>query len=167
MEDRPWPEWGRSNRPITAPSLARQLKHFHVSPNTVRDGSTTFKGYTREQFRDVFARYLPDTPDPTVTPSQVSETAGYSENLSVTLPSNVTDGNPEKPEKSAGCDGVTDGNPQNHVDGVDLLDIPAFLDRRKQESCSVCDGNLYRNERGVTWLLDNGEPRHKQCPHDE
>ena len=38
MEDRLWPEWGRTGKPISAPQVARQLKPFGISPNGIRIG---------------------------------------------------------------------------------------------------------------------------------
>ena len=69
IEESPWGEW--HGKPITAHGVARLLKRFEVRPRTVRfDDDTTAKGYHREQFEDLWARYLPTPPIQTVTPSQ-------------------------------------------------------------------------------------------------
>jgi hypothetical protein len=118
LQDRPWPEW-KSGKPISKPQLARQLSHFKINSGTVRFGSgrSTAKGYYRKDFEDAFDRYLPSQ---SVTPSQPSDTAGYSLNQSVTSNSVVTDWNPENSNKSAHCDGVTVSNggigPEESVD---------------------------------------------------
>jgi putative DNA primase/helicase len=71
MEDRPWPEWGVKQRPISKTALARLLKPFNISPAThrfkkkVAGGkivSVTEKGYLRSQFDEAFARYLASPP---------------------------------------------------------------------------------------------------------
>ncbi|MCZ6483055.1 MAG: DUF3631 domain-containing protein, partial [Alphaproteobacteria bacterium] len=80
MEDRPWPEWGRSNKAITTNALARLLKDFKISPGSVRTGpGNTPKGYKRADFKEAFASYLSDPPSQTATPPQVKEGAGYSD----------------------------------------------------------------------------------------
>jgi putative DNA primase/helicase len=62
MEDRPWPEWGKSRQPITKVQVARLLDHFQINPKTVRRAMRTDKGYRRDQFDDVFERYLAPKP---------------------------------------------------------------------------------------------------------
>ena len=59
MEGRPWPEFGKPPKAITANGLARLLRRFSVSPHTIRlaDGDTA-KGYLAEDFADVFARFV-------------------------------------------------------------------------------------------------------------
>jgi putative DNA primase/helicase len=60
-EDRPWAAYGRSGKLITPHQIARLLKDFGISSNnTVRRRNQTEKGYKRELFSDVFARYLPE-----------------------------------------------------------------------------------------------------------
>lgn len=63
IEGRPWHEFGKNDRPITANQLARQLKRFDVTPRTIKLAtSETAKGYHLEDFSEAFARFLPDTP---------------------------------------------------------------------------------------------------------
>jgi Protein of unknown function (DUF3631) len=59
LEDRPWPEWGKTRKPISKVQVARLLQPLHISPGSIRlpDG-TTRKGYYRRAFKDAFARYL-------------------------------------------------------------------------------------------------------------
>lgn len=110
MEDRPWPEWGRSNKAITTNALARLLKDFKISPGTIRVGPTdTSKGYRRSQFKEVFASYLSDPPSQTDTTSQTKQTAGYSGFQTVTDAPDVTVVNRLEAPESKGCDVVTDG----------------------------------------------------------
>ncbi len=104
MEDRPWPEYGRRNQPISKNQVARLLKHFNISPGTIRCGETTGKGYKLSQFGDVFARYLPSQ---TVTTSQVNATAGLSPISKRHKDEDVTVWNSLKATDTAGCDVVT------------------------------------------------------------
>ena len=60
MKDRPWPEFGRADKPITQSKLAGLLKDFGIRPCNVWVGAKPLKGYGRGQFGDAFARYLSD-----------------------------------------------------------------------------------------------------------
>jgi putative DNA primase/helicase len=62
LKDRPWPEICRGN-PITARWLARNLVDFGIHSGNIRIGEDQAKGYERAQFDDVFARYVPETPE--------------------------------------------------------------------------------------------------------
>jgi putative DNA primase/helicase len=62
LEDRPWPEWGRTRKPMTAVALARQLKPFGIQPKQIRIAIDSKKGYSRPWFEDAFLRYLPTDP---------------------------------------------------------------------------------------------------------
>jgi hypothetical protein len=66
MEDRPWAEWGRGQKPITPPQVARELGRFGLCPRTIRDGEARYKGYLAADFSDAWARYLAvgDSPPP-------------------------------------------------------------------------------------------------------
>ena len=75
MEDRPWSEW-KAGRPITVRQLARLLEPFGVSPNSIRTGTGTIKGYLLSQFDEPFRRYLQNR---SVTPSQAVVSAGFGE----------------------------------------------------------------------------------------
>ncbi len=103
LEDRPWSEWNRGHA-ITSNKIARYLKPFGVSPKTIRTGSTTAKGYMKDDFEDAITRYIPVQ---SVTPSQPNETNTYSRIQTVTNIANVTNEFlPESPENSH-CYGVT------------------------------------------------------------
>lgn len=111
-DEAPWPTWNRG-KPMTARQLATKLAEFGIKSGTVRIGAVTKKGYSREQFLDVFGRYLStDTPVTSVTPSQATETGAYSDFLSVTPPPVVTDEKVPEPLIYKGCDGVTDKAPR-------------------------------------------------------
>lgn len=111
-EEKPWAGYNRGF-PIKPAQVAKRLREYGISSNTIRIFGSTKKGYMRNQFDDAFARYLfadPLKPDLSVTPSQASIHAGLA--VSPTLP--VTDAkvtrNTEVTRKAsihAGCDGVT------------------------------------------------------------
>lgn len=68
MEDRPWSEWGRSQKPMTPPQVARLLGKYGICPHTVRlPDERRLKGYEREQFAEAWELYLP--PDSAQVPS--------------------------------------------------------------------------------------------------
>ena len=122
LDDRPWAEW-RRGKPLTTNRLARVLKPFDVRPKTLRIGVTTTKGYDVGWFKDAFARYLPSTPDPTVTPSQVNKNADLAEEQTVTRPDDVTVRETEKFNENGRCYGVTvekGGDGESGEDGHDL-----------------------------------------------
>lgn len=156
MEDRPWCEWGRSNKPIKPSSLARQLQHFGIAPNAIRIGTEVVKGYDQRKFGDLFTRYLHTPSDAAVTRLQVNETAAYREIQTVTPDLQNTQKVTQNSSFSAGCNRVTAGNRGSG----DQDTIPA-------SNCAKCGAPLYTQDKGITWLIDNGEARHKQCPSDD
>lgn len=64
LDGRPWAEFGRGARPITAGGIAKIFGTFGVSPRTIRTGGDTAKGYLLRDFDDAFGRYLPEDEDP-------------------------------------------------------------------------------------------------------
>lgn len=57
LAGRPWAQWGRSQKPINEWQIARLLKEFEIRPGKLRDERGP-RGYGKEQFADVFERYL-------------------------------------------------------------------------------------------------------------
>ena len=64
IEGRPWAEWGRQRKAISPNQLANLLRPFGISPQVVRIGNETPRGYLLEQFLEQFDRYLPKHPLP-------------------------------------------------------------------------------------------------------
>jgi putative DNA primase/helicase len=58
MEGRPWVEFGRNEKPLTATKMSRMLTRFGISSSTKRVGEETFTGFDLDQFTDAFDRYL-------------------------------------------------------------------------------------------------------------
>jgi putative DNA primase/helicase len=126
LEERPWAEFGKAQKPITKSRVASLLKSHKIKPGSIRIGpgpENTIKGYYRHQFDDAFARHLAPIPSENVTPSQVADPAGPGDFRSVTPPENVTDEHRAKLSNSAGCDVVPDCAPLG--DEIDDADIPA------------------------------------------
>jgi hypothetical protein len=57
LDESPWADL--HGAPITPQRLAKLLKTYDVHPRTVRSGTTTPKGYRREDFFEPWQRYLP------------------------------------------------------------------------------------------------------------
>ena len=93
---------------MTAVQLARQLKPFKITSKSIRRGSDSKKGYTRERFEDAFTRYAPLKDGRNGTTSQPNKDGASSDYRNVTLDSRVTDQNRLKPLPDNDCDDVTD-----------------------------------------------------------
>ena len=59
LTDRPWVEYGRKAKPLSARQLAALLKPFGVKPGSLKFHGADAKGYAREALGDAFSRYLP------------------------------------------------------------------------------------------------------------
>ena len=96
MEDRPWPEFGKSGKPISARQIAQKLKPFDIRPWPSRiDGyKAGTRGYELEKLEDAFNRYLP--------PSQSATGLNV---VALTAPRKAT--------SDAGCCSVAFRNPEN------------------------------------------------------
>ena len=104
MEDRPWPEH-RKGKPITPRQLSILLKHFEISPKSIRIGLEAKKGYDFSDFEDAFSRYIPPSNRHTVT-TRIN--TGNPANSNRHTKPDVTDRNSGNPAQVSQCDGVTD-----------------------------------------------------------
>jgi putative DNA primase/helicase len=110
-EEKPWATFNRG-RSISPRQVAKRLKEYGILSHTIRIGSETAKGYTVDQFREAFSRYLSAVTD---NPSQI-----------VTVTDDVTQYVTRKPATSAGCDVVTDKKPKEQaiiLTEADLLEV--------------------------------------------
>jgi putative DNA primase/helicase len=98
MEHRPWPAYGRSQKPLTPHALRRLLKPFAVSP--VHNATKTTRGYQRADLGDAFTRYALISPLQSV---HVSETHGEK-------------GNIDFPKRPAESSSDTLNNAENHTE---------------------------------------------------
>jgi Protein of unknown function (DUF3631) len=62
MDESPWATIRKGN-PLNARSLANRLGRYGISPQYQRHGLDLFRGYSRAEFEDAWARYLPDEDD--------------------------------------------------------------------------------------------------------
>lgn len=99
MEGRPWAEWGRAHKPISANQLATQLRRFEVFPRTIRVEDKTPKGYLLADFSKAFDRYLPSLPLPdcnnATTAANTNESSDFKPQQSKSMlhPENATSTN--------------------------------------------------------------------------
>lgn len=106
-EERPWCEWGRSEKPITARGVAKLLKPFGVQPRQIRIEEATAKGYRREDLEDAFSRYLP--PSEAKHPKQTKNGAGFRDSSIRNTGSLVSAGkSPESPVSTGDVSDVSD-----------------------------------------------------------
>jgi putative DNA primase/helicase len=114
-EEKPWATFNRG-RCISPRQVAKRLKEYGILSHTIRIGNETAKGYTVDQFKEAFSRYLSSSPELPVTTSRDRNHSdmAVTDNPSriVTVTDNVTQYVTRKPATSAGCDVVTDKNPK-------------------------------------------------------
>lgn len=130
-DEKSWATYNRGKQ-LTPKQLANKLKGYGISSKTIRLGYGTAKGYERDQFTDVFERYLPQHPQILSSQSNISLKPNTSndfrvtddvtdENASGNKVTNVTDRErcdgtqnqkvTQKPSPVLGCDAVTDKTP--------------------------------------------------------
>ncbi len=78
LDERPWPTSAKG-RPMTPAQLASLLKPFEVRPGSIRiDSEKTKKGYSIEDLREPFRRYLPAPGNESAQTAQASPAASNS-----------------------------------------------------------------------------------------
>lgn len=121
-DEAPWSTYNRGN-PIAPRQLSNRLSEFNISSGSIRLGygqQETAKGYKLTQFKDAFARYLPDGPEqaaqghmpcatdipkvPLYTPDAGGDGTDLFDRYLASL---------EEPNEDAGCAGVTDTGEEN------------------------------------------------------
>ena len=115
LDDRPWPYWGRSRRPINAKQLSDILRPYRVRPGTIRFREQPAKGYKRSDLESAFSRYLPPAP---VTPLQPIENKHESDISTRYNGEDVTPGKSPKPLEFLPCNGVTSGKAETEAGDV-------------------------------------------------
>jgi putative DNA primase/helicase len=124
-EEKPWATFNRGNS-ITPRQVVKRLKEYGILSRTIRLGIETAKGYTLDQFRETFSRYLSPSPELSVTSSQTSNHADLAVTDHSTCFGNEMQFVTCKPAASAGCDNVTDKNPEEGaivLSEADLLEV--------------------------------------------
>lgn len=61
-EESPWATWNRG-KPISPRQLAVRVKEFGAMAASIRNGTSTGKGYKKASFEDAFVRYIPPVED--------------------------------------------------------------------------------------------------------
>lgn len=152
-EDRPWGEWRRGS-PLSAIQLARLLKPFNVAPKPLRfETERQTKGYTRDSFRDAFARYIPgqntrEAPFPEsdrLSGNKSQNSAGYSENRAVT--DSEACYRSELPETPVKPPFVT-AQPVEYPEKADMH----VLATERATSCAICGQPGAESTDGATWF---------------
>ena len=104
MEERPWPEFGKTGKPITPTKVARLLSGFGISPRKLPSDSgygPGTRGYTIESARDAFNRYLPSVKSAEVPEVNNSGTSGDIQ--SATQPDPVALSKTSEANNDSGC----------------------------------------------------------------
>ncbi|MBV5316900.1 MAG: DUF3631 domain-containing protein, partial [Desulfobulbaceae bacterium] len=57
-DEKSWATYNRGGSPIKPKQLANRLKMYGITSSTIRIGGSTPKGFLKEQFTEVFSRYL-------------------------------------------------------------------------------------------------------------
>ena len=132
LERRPWGEWkaskGASAKPITKYQLAQLLRPFHVISDNVRIGTRVPKGYYRNQFEELWDRYLASEGAPETLQRYKPTTAGTSTTFqNATADPDVAFQKCEKPLGPSDCSVVADLKGDNRpaeVNGAAVAPFP-------------------------------------------
>lgn len=114
IETSPWAEWSKG-KPLSVGKLAWQLHPFEVAPHNVRIGETVKKGYDREDFANVWERYLPPISAQQATQNATAATSFVLSEINAKK--NATENQPVEPPKvqkhasNGPCSGVAPSNP--------------------------------------------------------
>jgi hypothetical protein len=110
LEGRPWAEWAKG-RGMDANRLAKQLKKYGISPQSIRLDGGNQKGYWRDSFLDAWVRYcLPSASSATLAVTAVTtrmDTDQTHASRPVTQPSPDHAAVTREPASTQGCDAVT------------------------------------------------------------
>jgi hypothetical protein len=104
IEGSPWLEWDRG-RGLTANSLAKRLKPFHIAPQSMRIGNENKKGYLHDSFVDLWERYLPAEAVTSVTGPANTEDSSFSQPSQANVVTATR--SCERPSQSSVVTGVT------------------------------------------------------------
>jgi Protein of unknown function (DUF3631) len=159
---RPWSEYGRNGKPITANKLARLLKPLGIAPQVIRLGNETPRGYQRHQFKEAFERFLaPEGGSNRNTVTNVDRTGTSGPSQSATAENVLHFEKSEKANNDAVCCTVAvqkggtgpEGLSERTIDDLAAWYEQTHYDRRDEpEIAATLDRNLrgrLRDEFGV------------------
>ncbi len=103
IEERPWSEWSRGEKPMTARALSDQLERFKVRPQPGGDRGKN-KGYHRSDLQPAWDRYLPAIkprqPRRTLQPMEIAPLSP------IFKPRQNTEEKDQKPEQNHAAEGA-------------------------------------------------------------
>ncbi len=138
IEDRPWVEFGRQQKPLTTNGLATLLRPFDVRPCQWRNGVKVERGYERAAFADVFDRFCFSVDADSVQSVQPYETNSLQECAVGTKEISVPSENLCNHSKTKPCTECTE------------LNTP---EREEKRFCSDCGGELESLDVGNTCIF--------------
>lgn len=132
IEASPWGGWAH-DRGLSTHSLAKQLKRYKIKPRHLRDGSA--RGYSKDQFDEVFMRYLPPSSARSVKASdellvaEVDEQRGNGAGpKNPDIPTRPEDRSDALTLPTAGANGPPPGLDKLGVSGDESADDEAYAD---------------------------------------
>jgi hypothetical protein len=131
IEERPWPEYGRSRKQISQTQVARLLKPFKVYPVDLWTDLGSRKGYRFSQFADVFSRYCQDGGDPRRDAAITDGTVGESDDFATARPNkSLCSVNGTNPHAEKDYRGIAAQNPNFLTDTQKQALEEAEIDRQ-------------------------------------
>ena len=144
IEEAPWGDL--RGKPLDARGLARMLKRYGTRPRTIRlDDDSTPKGYLREQFEDLWRRYLPH-----VAASESPQTAGAAATPPQPAPLSEKPAQPSRHTTPVVADREQDANPHQQTDVADVADttpLPGDEGFRDSLNSAYAAGQITHRER--------------------
>ena len=95
LDERPWPNFGKGGRGLTAHALRRRLAPFGIKPERFSIDGVQVRGYRIARIREEADRYLPPLPGP---PDEVSEASNCLDDP-CRCPTNEPEGMAEAPAR--------------------------------------------------------------------
>ncbi|MFD1259266.1 DUF3631 domain-containing protein [Entomomonas asaccharolytica] len=148
-----WCTWNKG-RGINARNLAKILKEFDIVSNTIRIGiDERARGYTKDQFKDAFNRYITNTPidipDKCVTTGQAKGDNENSQNIKRDISQMSRIEKPLQVNNNKDCHVVTDKIPPTtgRDSEKDLTDL-------QNDSSTHSINELMDDDKGVNFDLD-------------
>lgn len=111
-EEKTWASYNRGF-PIKPRQISKRLAEYGIKSKPVRIGIEVGKGYEKSQFEDAFFRYIPLSPENSVTTLQSTPVLDLSVTKAQLRNEAVTEEKTLKPASLLSCNFVTENNPLN------------------------------------------------------